>query len=271
MNRVIAFAFLVACGLALLVYPQAQDWYKEVFTEPVDLVYLRDETVLSSADAAFAEALEYNQRISDIPTGALNPNDYLTDADYLKQLAIPGTDAIAQIYIPRLGINLPIYHGTGEYALSHGVGHLYGTSLPVGGATTHAALTAHAGIPGSDLFTGLHDLEVGDEFTITAAGRPATYRVVDIVVVTPDEVSALEVQKEKDLVTLITCTPIGINSHRLLVTGERTDDPVQPTEKTSKWQFPWWAAEYAGGLAIAIVGGRKLLGVPKSQPKANVQ
>lgn len=232
------------------------------------------------AQIALAAADEYNLKIAKIPAGTKDPSNFVTDAEYLSQLTVAGrpiagiggvrggagasisasdTGAMAELVIPKIKVDLPVYHGTGAYALEHGVGHLYGSSLPVGGDSTHTVLTAHAGIPGNELFTRLSELEIDDEFSIFAAGQAILYRVNDIRTVLPDEVESLAVVSHTDLATLVTCTPIGINSHRLLVTGTRISDEITgPVTPPSRWTFPLFIVIFLAGTGVAFISGRKL-------------
>ena len=130
---------------------------------------------------------------------------------------------MGSIEIPSININLPIYHGTSDEVLSAGVGHLNESSLPVGGINTRSVLTGHRGLPNSKLFTRLDELEIGDLFFIRVLNETLAYKVSDIEVIEPEDVSGLEIEAGKDLVSLITCTPYGLNTHRLVVTGERTE------------------------------------------------
>ena len=132
-----------------------------------------------------------------------------------------GTGVMGSIEIPKIGVDLPIYHGTDDDVLSNGIGHLEGTSLPVGGASTHCVLTGHRGLPNSKLFTRLDEIEENDLFYLNIFGETLAYKVNQIEVIEPDEVDKLNIQEGKDLVSLITCTPYGLNTHRLVVTGER--------------------------------------------------
>lgn len=138
-----------------------------------------------------------------------------------------GDGVMGQLLIPVIGVNMPIRHGANGYALEHGVGHLHGTSLPVGGADTHAVLTGHTGEADKALFSRLNELETGDLFYIKTGARTLAYRVEDVRTVLPKETESLKIRKGKDLVTLVTCTPIFVNSHRLLVTGVRQRIPDQ--------------------------------------------
>lgn len=137
---------------------------------------------------------------------------------------------MARIEIPKINVDLPIYHGVSESVLSKGVGHLRSGSLPVGGESTHAALSGHRGLPSSKLFTRLDELEKGDLFYIDVLGRTLAYRICDIQTTDPQDTDLLEIQEGRDLVTLITCTPYGINTKRLLITGERAAYEKQEKE-----------------------------------------
>lgn len=203
-------------------------------------------------------AIEYNKRIDQLPiydawNGPDNPvsPEY---GEYLNHLA--DTTAMGQITIPAIDVNLPIYHGTDEETLDKGVGHLYGTSLPVGGEGTHSSLTAHTGMVNATLFNNLDQVVVGDVFYVRTVGQDLKYEVRDIDVVLPHETESLEAAPGQDLITLITCTPYGINSHRLLVTGHRV--PMDPEEakvfQDSGAIFEGWMY-----LVIGIVGAALLI------------
>ena len=137
------------------------------------------------------------------------------------------------VEIDKINVKLPIYHGTGEEVLSVGVGHLQGSSLPVGGAGTHAVLSAHTGMPSAKLFTDVDQLQLGDTFALKVLGNTLTYQVDQILTVLPNDVDALSIVPDQDYVTLVTCTPYGINTHRLLIRGSRIQNPAgEPTETT---------------------------------------
>ena len=146
--------------------------------------------------------------------------------NYNSVLNLGGTGIMGYISIPKLQVELPIYHGTAEPVLQVAVGHLEGTSLPIGGIGNHSVLSAHSGLPRAKLFTDLNKMEIGDTFSITVLDRELTYQVDQILVVEPRDVEALYPVEGRDLCTLITCTPYGINSHRLLVRGQRVENGV---------------------------------------------
>ena len=156
--------------------------------------------------------------------------DYEQVPGYYDALKIEGTTIIGYIKIERIGVELPVYHGTSDQVLSRGVGHLEGTSLPVGGTSTHSVMSAHRGLPTAKLFTDLDRLEIGDTFQIIVLDQVLTYMVDQVKTVTPKEISDLQIVEGKDYCTLFTCTPYGINTHRLLVRGIRietiTEKPV---------------------------------------------
>lgn len=170
-------------------------------------------------------AEEYNDKLYQSKSSIVYTlqDDVLSSGNYNKLLNISESGVMGTIEIPKININLPIYHGTGEDVLSVGVGHLEGSSLPVGGENTHCVLTGHRGLPNSKLFTRLDELKKDDLFYVRTGGQIMAYIVSKIQVIRPEDVGELSVQPEKDMVSLITCTPYGVNSHRLVVTGERIE------------------------------------------------
>ena len=200
----------------------------------------RDEEIARNYSKAQKNALlqaarDYNKRLFENPRaigaivdpftnkpGSFNGND---DKEYHHILNAPG-DTMAVLTIPKISVKLPIHHGADQDQLENGLGHLPGTSFPVGGKNTRAVITGHSGLPGKTLFTNLPDLRKGDLFFVTVAGETLAYKVKWIEVVLPTNTKVLRIKPGKDLVTLLTCTPYGINTHRLLVTGERTKWPL---------------------------------------------
>lgn len=144
--------------------------------------------------------------------------------NYDKLLNPMGNGIMGILWVPKIDVKLPIYHGTSEEVLSQGVGHIYGTSLPVGGDATHCLLAAHRGLPEATLFTHLDEMGIGDLFYLNIMGKLLSYKVCEIQTISPEETEGLQIQAGEDLVSLITCTPYGINTHRLVVTGERTEE-----------------------------------------------
>ncbi len=251
-------------GMLVLLYPSVASWFSQYNQSKMieDYSHQIEQGVEPSAAQQLRLARAYNAALS---SGALlQPNHRLptgkgtsTDSwlDYNRMLRADNTGMMGRLRIPAIDVDLPIYHGTSDATLLKGVGHLEGTSLPVGGAGTHAVLTAHRGLASSTLFTHLNEVKVGDTFSISVMGEVLTYKVITTKVVDPDQTASLRPVAGKDLVTLVTCTPLGINSQRILVTGQR----VYPTPAAdikaahgspSLPHFPWWAVVLGGGLMV---------------------
>lgn len=205
-------------------------------------------------DQELAEARVWNEQqvFAGTPDPwSVEPDELSPDYQaYLGQLDI--NPVMSRVIVPSAQIDLPVYHGTSEHVLSHGAGHLFGTALPVGGAGTHAVITGHTGISTSTLFDNLAAIELGDTITLQTVGDTLTYRVDDISVVLPEETDRIRPETGRDLVTLITCTPYGVNSHRLLVRGERVDTPGHNSQQTHGNPWQWWmkVALVVSGLAL---------------------
>ncbi len=209
----------VFSGLGLLLYPTIANWWNETKSTHVIAAY-QEETSDLDETTALEEARDYNRRLS--------PERFLSDIPADGVLDLSETGVFGSIQIPSLGIQLPIYHGVSDQVLSVGVGHLPGTSFPVGGEGTHAVLSGHSGMASRRLFTGLENLSAGDVFLIQVLGEQLVYEVQKTQVVRPEELDALNLDPELDQVTLLTCTPPGENTHRLLVTGVRIPGAVIP-------------------------------------------
>lgn len=223
--------FLLICillvGLSLLLYPTISNQWNSLHQSQaiVDYKTAMKDMVFTDYSAIFAEAEAYNAELATIPYPLMNHSQI---ESYAAVLNISGTGIMGYLTIPKLDVELPIYHGTEEAVLQKAVGHLEGTSLPIGGIGNHSVLSAHRGLPRAKLFTDLDKMEMGDCFTITVLDRQLTYQVDQILVVEPREVDALYPVAGMDYCTLITCTPYGINSHRLLVRGIRVENPIIP-------------------------------------------
>lgn len=166
------------------------------------------------------QANEYNEMLFQAKGGIV---EEMEEKKYEELLNIHGTDIMGSLEIPKIQVELPIYHGTEDEVLSNGIGHLEGTSLPIGGENTHSVLTGHRGLPSSKLLVRLDEMKIGDLFFIHTYKEVMAYKVEEIMVVKPEDTAWMEIKGEKDLVSLVTCTPFGINSHRLIVTGHRVD------------------------------------------------
>ena len=180
------------------------------------------------------QANEYNEMLFQAKGGIVEETE---EKKYEELLNIHGTDIMGSLEIPKIQVELPIYHGTEDEVLSNGIGHLEGTSLPIGGENTHSVLTGHRGLPRSKLLVRLDEMKIGDLFFIHTYKEVMAYKVEEIMVVKPEDTAWMEIKDEKDLVSLVTCTPFGINSHRLIVTGRRVDYKEKEYIKI-KPQFP---------------------------------
>ncbi|WP_261798934.1 class C sortase [Actinomyces ruminicola] len=253
---------LALAGAMVLAYPVLATQHNNARQQEIADQYqaLMDETSPELLADELASADKYNQELASSPI--LDPwldqqrPDTPQYQAYLAELDLD--EVMAQIVIPKIHVDLPIYHGTDADTLARGVGHLFGTALPVGGSSTHSVLTGHTGLGSATLFDDLTELEEGDAFYITVAGRTLKYEVNDIRVVLPTETESLNKVPGEDLVTLITCTPYGVNTHRLLVTGTRVAmDPVQAAAEqaaaTPAPMRPWMLWLIAAVVLILIV------------------
>ena len=225
----IVLALIFAAGLALLLYPTVSDVWNKMHQSRAIVQYTRQVETLDPARFAdlWAQAEAYNRTLLDNPDRFQDPEAQLTACEQL--LVVSDTDVIGTLEIPGIGVTLPIYHGTSEGVLQVGVGNVEGSSLPTGGAGTHCVLSGHRGLPSARLLTDLDDLIVGDTFTLTVLDRTMTYQVDQILTVLPYEMEALAIDPQQDYCTLVTCTPYGINTHRLLVRGRRVDGAAGET------------------------------------------
>lgn len=227
-KKKIIYLIILIIGIIVLSYPFVSNYVKQKNQTDIISQYEEEITNLSNDDIKKIrqEAEDYNNRLSG------NTQNVSSNKSYVDLLNIG--DVIGYVIIPKIDVKLPIYHGTQEEVLQKGVGHLETSSLPIGGKSTHSVLTGHRGLPSSKLFTDLDKIEIGDVFFINVLGEYISYRVYDISVVLPSDTSLLSIEKDKDLCTLITCTPYMINSHRLLVRGERSDDTYSEEQKYDK-------------------------------------
>ena len=218
---ILILIFLV--GLSVMLYPTVSDYINQKNQSRAVASYSEEVENLSDVDyqAYFDAADDYNRRLAETPDAFYRPDEV---SGYTDTLDVSGTGIMGYITIPKIGVELPVYHGTSDGVLQVAAGHLEGSSLPVGGAGTHAVISAHRGLPSAKLFTNLDELEAGDTFTITVLDRVLTYEVDQISIVLPTETDLLQPVEGKDYVTLMTCTPYGINTHRLLVRGKRIEN-----------------------------------------------
>ena len=279
-QRVIFFLFLLV-GIGVLNYPFISQWVNQRSQSQV--IYGYDEAVEEMPDEEKQEMLSqaeaYNEKLAQKPQvlydGFAQQEDERDTqeteeySEYERLLDPAGNGIMGYLEIPAIDVFLPVGHGTDESVLQQGVGHLYGSSLPVGGESTHAILAAHAGISSKMLFTDLDQLREGDHFFLNILGNKLAYQVDQILTVTPDQTEGLEITEGRDLVTLVTCTPYGINSHRLLVRGERI--PYEETEKEEEQAeggfFVWGKRFFAGSVLFLVIAGVILLRPHKEDEK----
>lgn len=260
----IAPPILLLAGILVLLYPVFATQYNNQRQERIasEFSAVADQAGPDAVAESLRRADEYNLKASESPIldpwlDAQRPGTAQYQ-DYLSQLNL--NDVMATIKIPSIDVNLPIYHGTDTATLDKGIGHLFGTALPVGGESTHTVLTGHTGLGNATMFDQLTSVKMGDYFYIETAGRHLKYQVTDIRVVLPHETESLNKVEGKDLATLITCTPYGVNTHRLLVTGERVpmDEAAVAAEAAQvkgSVMKPWMIAVLASVAVILTVAG----------------
>lgn len=257
-----AVSFLIALGLT--VYPVFSNRYiaqhqSQIHTEYRDTVQALPDEAIPEARAA---ATAYNEALwnSTVQFGSYSKDSMVSASEaYHSLLDLTGTGTMGYVHIPKLAATQPIYHGTEEETLERGVGHLMGSSLPVGGSSTHTILTGHSGLASQKLFSDLDKLELGDRFYLEVLDEVLAYEVDQIETVLPHDTTYLGLEEGQDLCTLVTCTPFGVNTHRLLVRGHRvpytTEDSEKPIEElaeTSEVVDSTWEEEYEKGIYFAI-------------------
>lgn len=253
---IICFILVILLGAGAAAYPLIASINNEHTQSLVQTEYEEKLQQLdtSEIDAALAAAREYNKTISTVQ---------IEDIDKLKAELPPYEDLLnlanngimGYIMIPVINIDLPIYHGTTGAAMEKGAGHMEGTSLPVGGVGTHAVISAHSGMASAKLFTDLDKLELGDMFFITVCNQKLAYEVDNIAVVEPTDIDLIRIDTQQDYVTLLTCTPYGVNTHRLLVRGHRVDmaeEAIAEVEEKAKPEGSTWIEKYEQGILIGI-------------------
>lgn len=253
-------------GLSVMLYPVISDWWNSHTQSRAIASYMEQVENLDETDykAILKRANEYNEQIKKLSSPY---TQYNTVNDYYEILDITGTGIMGYISIPQIRVELPIYHGTSEGVLNIAVGHLQGSTLPIGGEGTHSVISAHRGLPSAKLFSDLNQLIEGDTFTITVLKDVYTYEVEEINIVEPNQMDKLICVPGQDLVTLMTCTPYGVNSHRLLVRAHRIDTVFEKEMKSASTDailldsmtvVPFVAAPLLIALiAYWVWGGRK--------------
>lgn len=250
-------------GMGLLAYPTAASWIAQYNQSKVTADYSAQvDGVRPDAKTQIAQAHAYNEALSSgavleannhVPTGAGSSSD--SSLSYTSILKANDEGLMARLKIPSISLDLPVYHGTADDTLLKGLGHLEGTSLPVGGAGTRSVITGHRGLAEATMFTNLDKVKNGDSLIVEVFGEVLTYRVTSTKVVEPEETEALRAEAGKDLLTLVTCTPLGINTHRILLTGERiyptpAGDVAAAGKRPEVPTFPWWIIALVAGLIV---------------------
>ncbi|WRS30315.1 class C sortase [Actinomycetaceae bacterium MB13-C1-2] len=275
--------FAVMVGVGLLVYADAAEWFSAINQRRVMTGY--NQSVEQTSDPRREELLDAAYQYNDTLQAGLLLDPFITKEDdgelntpryraYMELLRVSGSDAIGTLTYPDLDIALPIYHGTEQSALSRGIGHLYGTSLPVGGPGTHSVLTAHSGLKNARLLTNLLNAEVGQTLWISVMGEDHYYQVRQIETVEPGDTESLAIIPGEDWVTVFTCTPIGLNTHRLMVHAERIDGPgdIITVPEVPAVGFPWWVVWFVGVSSVSALllftPGRKRAERPSNEDMA---
>ncbi|MDD5882364.1 class C sortase [Stecheria intestinalis] len=224
-NIILVLIFLT--GVSLLVYPTFSDWWNSMHQSRAIAAYVDQVNTLDDAqyETMLEQADAYNQTLIG-KEDRYNLSDSELET-YNSLLDVTGTGIMGYVVIPKINVRLPIYHGTDPAVLEIAIGHIAGSSLPVGGESTHCVLSGHRGLPSAKLFTDIDQLKEGDQFMLEVLGDTLTYEVDQIKVVLPDELEDIEIEEGKDLCTLVTCTPYGVNTHRLLVRGHRVETVQQ--------------------------------------------
>lgn len=249
---------MLVVGIGFLMYPVIGNWYTEYSAREVIDTY--NEQIQKMGNDAIVkletEANGYNT--------ALANHDMKSTVNYGELLSV--ANALGYIEIPKIGVYYPIYHGLNDEMLQKGIGHMEGTSLPVGGPSTHCVLAGHTGLPSSKLFTDLDTLEIGDSFYLHVLDKVLKYQVDHIITVLPDNSEEVQIVEGKDLVTLLTCTPYGINSHRLLVRGKRVPYETKTMQTEEVWPvvnyetrlipartIMWYGAAGAAAFVVVVI------------------
>ena len=254
----LASLLIFAAGVGIFVYPAVSNWMAERRQAEAIERYEEDVTVLEPEEIQdqIARAQEYNQNLAEdeLHDPFLQGEQYVISSGYNDVLNYNEDGIMAYVEIPCIDVSLPVYHGTSEEVLQKGAGHLAASSLPVGGEGTHSVISAHRGLPSARLFTDLDEVETGDVFYIHVLDETLAYQVDQIETVEPDELNSLRVVKGRDLVTLLTCTPYAVNTHRLLVRGTRIpyEEAREIQEEQEQNALPLWLREYFTSIVVGI-------------------
>lgn len=258
----LCFILLLLIGIGLMLYPLISNWYGERVRSTVEVQYneaiakLEDESIRE----AFKAAQAYNESLYSVQ---LDPERAVDD--YNSLLNLSGNGIMGYVEIPVIEVNLPIYHTVAESSLQKGAGHMPGTSLPIGGKSTHTVISAHSGMSGARMFTDLDKLQEGDLILLHVLGNTLAYAADTITVTDPADIEAIEIRQDEDLVTLVTCAPYGVNTHRLLVRGHRielTEEELDEEIAVVEQETSTWMEKYIEGIFFGfIIGGAVIAAV----------
>lgn len=257
--------FLVLMGAAFLLYPFISDYVnnRNADAQIESYVQKTEETDSAVIEELLRQAEEYNRQLFEGHIQLTDPFDpdavRVYTENYDRQLAVDDSGIMAYVEIPAIDVYLPVCHGTSDDVLQTAVGHLEGSSLPVGGESTHCILSGHTGLRNARLFTDLTEVKEGDYFFVHVLGKELAYQVDQICVTEPDDVSELMIRRDMDYVTLVTCTPYGINSHRLLVRGVRTDYERARSGTDKAPAFQNWDSQWMKQYRKALLAGFGIL------------
>ena len=258
---IIALSLFLLIGLGLIGYPILSNLWASGEQSTVQAQYTDevDDMTDTEVESELQAARLYNEALQSVKSA-----ETIDLRGYDELLNLTGNAVMCTVEIPAIDVELPVYHGISEDVLQKGAGHMPGTSLPVGGESTHAVISAHSGLPAARLFTDLDKLEAGDLFYIHVLGETLCYEVDQIVVTIPSDTEAIQIEKGQDYVTLLTCTPYGVNTHRLLVRGRRTEAPETPQAVSDEPEQPerasTWTEKYLQGIAFGMAGTALLIG-----------
>ena len=258
---VIALSLFLLLGLGLIGYPILSNLLASGEQSAVQAQYTDevDDMTDTEIESELQAARLYNEALQNVKS-----TEAIDLRGYDELLNLTGNAVMCTVEIPAIDVELPVYHGISEDVLQKGAGHMPGTSLPVGSESTHAVISAHSGLPAARLFTDLDKLEEGDLFYIHVLGETLCYEIDQIVVTIPSDTEAIQIEKGRDYVTLLTCTPYGVNTHRLLVRGHRAEIPETPQAVSAEPAQPerasTWTEKYLQGIAFGVAGAALLIG-----------
>ena len=255
---ILAVALFIA-ALGLTFYPIISNYVNTLYASEIHTAY--EEVIAQTDNSALLEAkklaIAYNESITPGAAQDTYSQESLKEAsvDYESQLNIAGDGIMGYVHVPKIGVHLPIYHGTDSDSLERGIGHLLGSSLPIGGADTHSILTSHSGMASQKMFSDLPQLAVGDVFYLNVLGETLAYQVDQINTVLPHDTTYLGIEQDMDICTLVTCTPFGVNTHRLLVRGSRIPyEEAEVIEEVTMQEevASTWEQQYVKGLVVGL-------------------